>query len=197
EKSCNVALAAPDNAPFRRESRASAAFSIARGLWRNAAISRLLVASQLLEFDVLEYHLHGRPGMQLPGDDAFLGHLGKILVHGCHAVDLDRYVLADDLDLVIVETVFLEDFVDLVLVGGFHHAAEILAVQAAPPALAHVTLGPGDGKAFHVVDLAADLHAAVARPALARELHQETQLEILVLFLAAQEGVEFAAVGEG
>ena len=64
----------------------------------------------------------------------------------------------------------------------------LLAVEAAPVAGADVALRAVDGELLRVDDLAADLDAAVAVAVL--EPHLERQLEVLVLLLAAQEGVE-------
>src|SRR5262249_56787509 len=76
-----------------------------------------------------------------------------------------------------------------------HHAAEVLAVQAAPVNLAHVALRAQDGEVREVEDGRADLHAAVGGRPL--EPHLELQLEIAVRALAAQEGVELQALRRG
>ena len=64
----------------------------------------------------------------------------EVAVDGRLAVELDGDVLADALDVVVVEVVFLEDFLDDVGRGLLHHAAEILAIEAAPVDFADVAL---------------------------------------------------------
>src|SRR5262249_11294904 len=54
-----------------------------------------LRSRQVLEVDVLEGDFHAGAVVQLPGDDALVGYPGELLVHGRHAVDLDRHLLAD------------------------------------------------------------------------------------------------------
>src|SRR5262249_20945942 len=107
---------------------------------------------------------------------------------------LDGDVLADALDVVIVEVFHLEDFLDEVGVGRLHHATKVFAVEAAPVLLAHVALRSGDSEGLHVMDVAANLHAAVAGFARS-ELDLKLQLKILVLLLAAQKRVEFDPLG--
>src|SRR5205823_11948947 len=70
--------------------------------------------------------------------------------------------------------------------------AEVFAVEAAPVSRADVGLRAGDGELLHVVNPAADLHAAVALAALEPDL--ERQLEVAVLLLAAQERIEVDAL---
>ena len=48
-----------------------------------------------LELDIPEDHFHRRAGVELEGDDAFVGHLGEFVVHRRLAVELDGDVLAD------------------------------------------------------------------------------------------------------
>src|SRR5262249_7700234 len=79
-------------------------------------------------------------------------------------------------------------------VCSLHHAAAPLAEEAAPVVLPHVALRPFDGELVPVNHLAADVHAAVAGPDLALELHLEAQLEIAVGLLTAQEGVVLGAL---
>src|SRR5262249_11970556 len=52
-----------------------------------------------------------------------------------------------------------------------------------------------DGELFHVVDVAADLDAAV--PLAVLQAHLALELEVAVLLFTAQEGVELQAVGGG
>src|SRR5262249_55673793 len=157
----------------------------------------LLLLTQVLELNILEGHFHALAAVQLPGDDAFVRHLGEVVVHRGLPVQLNRDVLAHALDVVVVEVVFLQDPVDDLFRGLLHHAAEVLPVQAAPVFSAHVTLGPLDGVLLRFEVLTADLDAAVAGPAVPDQPHLKFQLEILVLLLAAQEGVELQAVRHG
>src|SRR5262249_60905794 len=118
---------------------------------------------QVLELDVLERDFHRlEAGVDLPGDDAFVRHLREVAVHGRLAVEFYRDVLADALDGVVVEVLFLEDLLDQLWRGLFHHAAEVLAVEAAPENLADVALRAFPGQVLPLPDLAADLDAAVA-----------------------------------
>src|SRR4051794_893929 len=92
----------------------------------------LLARTEVLEGDVAEGHFHRRAGVDLPGDDALRRHLLEVIVHRRLAVEFDGDVLADALDVVVVELLDLEHLLDEVLVGGLHHAAEALAVETAP-----------------------------------------------------------------
>src|SRR5205823_3265097 len=87
----------------------------------------------------------------------------------------------------VVEVILLDDQLDEVGRRLLHHAAEVLAVEAAPVDLADVGLGTGDGVFLRIEDAAADLDAAVALAILETDL--ELQLEVAVGLLAAQEGV--------
>src|SRR5262249_11807554 len=122
-------------------------------------------------------------------------HLRELLVNGRLAVELDGHFLADDLDGVDVEAVLVDELADDFLRGLPHHAAELLAVEAAPVLGADVALRPLDGELLPVEDLAADLHAAVALALLEPDL--ELHLEVLVRLLAAQERVELQPVRRG
>ena len=102
-------------------------------------------------------------------------------------------MLVHALDVVVVEVVLFEHFLDHVAGRLLHHAAEEFAVEAAPVDVADIALRALDGEVLAVGDLAADLHAAVAFAVLEADL--EGQLEILVLLLAAQERVELQALG--
>src|SRR5205085_431832 len=101
---------------------------------------------QVLELDLLEDHFHRPTLVQLPGDDSGVGQLGKVIIYGRFTVELDGHVLADALDGVIIEVVFLERPEDDLFGSRLHHAAEVFAVQAAPIHLAHVALGSLDRK---------------------------------------------------
>src|SRR5205807_421212 len=74
-------------------------------------------------------------------------------------------------------------------------AAEVLAVEAAPVDVADIALRALDGEMLAVENFAANLHAAVALSVLETDLKR--QLEVLVLLLAAQEGVELQTLGRG
>src|SRR5262245_49523170 len=156
----------------------------------------------LLEADLAEDHFHRPAGVKLEGDDALVGEL-EIVVHRRLAVELDGDVAADALDGIVVPVAFLDDFLDQVGRCGLHHAAAaanaflrvvVLAVEAAPVDLAHVALRAADGEGLLIDDLAADLHAAVGALG---HLHLEDELEVLVLLLRAEEGVELEALGGG
>ncbi len=153
--------------------------------WRQERSSARLL--DFLELDVLEDHFHLPARVQLKRDDAIFGHLGEFFIHGRLAIELDSDFLADAFNGVVVEIVRLEHLLDELAVRGFHHAAELLAVEAAPVRAAHVALRAADSKGLHVDDLAANLDAAVAGLG---HLDLERHFEVLVLFLAAQEGVE-------
>src|SRR5438067_5200637 len=142
-----------------------------------------LLVAELAELEVLEGDLHRPAAVQLPGDDAGLGHLLEVAVDGRLSVELDGDVLADALDGVVIEVVWLEHLLDELLRGRLHHAAEVLAVEAAPELLADVALRPLDGVLLLLEDFATDLHAAVALAVGEPDL--EAQLEIAVLLLAA------------
>src|SRR5260370_24994583 len=170
-----------------------AAMVLLRSLTLPARPFRLF--AQVLELDLAEGHFHRPAGVQLPGNDALFRHLGKIAVNGGFAVELDGDVVARARDVVVVKVLFLEDFLDKVGRRLLHHAAEVLAVKTAPEDLADVALRAGHGKLLLVVDLAADLHAAVAIAVL--EAYLERQLEVAVPLLAAQKGVELEPFGSG
>src|SRR5262245_58723824 len=74
--------------------------------------ARLLFLAQVLEFDVLERHFHRPAGVQLECDDTVVGCLRKIISHRDDAVDGDGDVLANALDVVIIEAVFFQLFID-------------------------------------------------------------------------------------
>src|SRR5262249_12375739 len=120
-------------------------------------------------------------------------HLRVITVHGGLAVELDGHMLADALDVVIVEIVFLQCLPDELLWRLLHQAAEQFAVQAAPVDIAHIGLRTSDGELFAVDEGAANLDAAVGL--LAGELHLALQLEIAEIALAAKECVERNRLG--
>src|SRR5262245_59590904 len=150
---------------------------------------------QFLEINVSEGDFHRIAGVQLPGDDSVVGHLGELFIDGGDAVDLDGDVLADATDVVIVEAVLFQDLVDFVARRFLHHAPEMLAVEAAPIVFADVALRAFDGEVLVVENFAADLHAAVSFAFFEPDL--EFQLEVLVFLVTAQKGVELEPVRRG
>ena len=155
----------------------------------------MILPAQILEFDITERDFHGRETLaELPGDEALVGHFGEIAVNGGRAVELDRDVLADALEGVVVEVGRLDDLSHDLLHGQFQPVARVaLVIEAAPEGLADIPLRAGDGVFFGVNEPAAELAPAVAFPVLEPEL--EGQLEVLEPLLAAQERIEFQPLG--
>src|SRR5262249_52980422 len=143
---------------------------------------------QVLELDVLERHFHDVAAVELPGDDAFLGHLGKIIVNGSLSIKLDCDMLSHAVDVIVVELFGLESFLDHFAWGLLHHAAEFLSIKAAPELLSDVTLRTFDPELLTIEDFTANLHTAVTFAVFQANL--ERQLEVLVFLFAAQEGIE-------
>src|SRR5438477_8255332 len=81
------------------EDRASRATAAPSRNVRDASMGGISSATQVLESDVLERHLHAlEAGVQLPGDDPLVRQLREVGVDGGRAVELDRHVLADAAD---------------------------------------------------------------------------------------------------
>ena len=155
-------------------------------------------ACQVHKLDVFERDLFGRlKDIQLPGDDAFVGHRRIDDIAGDDTVDADGDVLAHATDVHFIEVAVLPDGGDAGAVGGksgrFRRFVENAPRRQFVVERINFHLHARHCKAVRVFDLRTNLNAAVADPVFAADL--EFQFEIPVRLLAAQKRECFDAVG--
>lgn len=152
----------------------------------NVNHERIIRLFYFLELNILERHIYRRPAVDLKSDDAFIRHRRESFIYGRFAIQFDSDILADASDVVVIEIIDSEYFLDDGLVGNFHYAAGVLIEQTSPELSSHITLGARDAKFFPIMDATANLHPAVA----AGQLDFELYFKILVLPFTAQKCVE-------